>query len=115
MSYQIFDSELSNGFVELYFEIPYVQISRYFIDAYDHATIVDFCHIIKKAFDTSIEIGCKYHEQTINNDDMFKIINNDEWTVISKKDDHCVIQCDIYDASRLVIESFIGHKLSDDE
>ena len=103
------ESKKTDNFVELIKDRDdNIWINKYYVDNSEYDSILEFCNILKHAFETAKQNGGKYHSQYVNKTD-FKIID-DRWEIISELNNIYHMQCSIDDAPTCVIEAFFdGH------
>jgi hypothetical protein len=80
-----------------------------FIESYgiDEEKQFEFCKMLTEAFDEIHEKGYIVHRQYINKSDLKFIAHIEEWRVIEDEGNELLIECDIQDAPKCIIEGFM--------
>jgi hypothetical protein len=109
----VFEGKNNNNYIELYIDDDnIVWIERYYIDKSSDECIKEFCKKLCEKFDeTKTKKNALFHRQYILKEEFhqFDFLQNDErWEVVGDDNDCLLIECDIDDAPKCIIEAFIG-------
>jgi hypothetical protein len=111
MEEYFFESKKSDNFIKLLKDKDnIIWIEKYNVDNTTYDFILEFCEMIKNAFQTAKNRGGEMHSQFVSKLDWENyLVNDDRWDLLTESDDEIMhIQCDIDDAPLCIIESFLG-------
>ena len=106
------ESKKTDNFVELSKDKDdNVWMEKYHIDNSDYDSTLEFCNMLKNAFETAKNKGGQFHSQYVNKDAWDEFLKKDDrWDIVSECDGVYHIQCDIDDAPMCIIEAFFDNQ-----
>jgi hypothetical protein len=103
-----FESKKTDNFVKIIANDNIVEIENYHIDGDSYENMLEFCDILKCAFDKAKADGFTYFCQYVDvNEWCDNLKKDDRWELINENKSYCKIMSDISDAPSCIMNGFL--------